>query len=94
MNGSTRSDGSGAFGRAGRRVWAVRVRFGDGEWQRVDTLPAPIQIRDRFWIVPSDVNCPDFTVEALGRGDRVLSRKGTRRPPGVDEGEPDPYAAC
>ena len=71
-----------AFGRAGRRVWAVRVRYGEGEWQRVDTLPAPIRIRDRFWVVPAENGCRDLTVQALGRGDRLLSQKSA------------PYAAC
>jgi hypothetical protein len=77
-----------AYGGAGASVWAVRVRFGEGEWQRVDTLPTQPQlhVRQRFWVVPSDNRCGVTHVQALGEGDRVLEDLPF---------EPaEPYAAC
>jgi hypothetical protein len=84
-----------AFGGAGTRVWAMRVRFGGSEWQRAETVPSPTQlhIKQRFWVATSDGQCPLVSVQALGRGGRVLWDH--RTPPlSVRPGEPDPYAAC
>jgi hypothetical protein len=91
---SARHRGLFAYGRAGRDVWALRVRFEGEPWRRVESLPAPIRIRDRFWVAPAEGDCPLVKVQALGRGDRVLGERRTRPAPGIDEGEPDPYAAC
>jgi hypothetical protein len=61
-----RHRGAFAFGRTGR-VPGVRVRFDDGDWQEFETLPTPIPPggRDRFWVVPLDAACSNFTVQAL-----------------------------
>ena len=82
-----------AFGRAGPRVWALRVRFAGERWRRVEVVPAR-GVRSRFWVAPANGDCALVAVKALGRGDRVLDVKRVPRPRGVDPGEPDPYAAC
>jgi hypothetical protein len=92
------ADGLGeyAFGRAGPRVWALRVRFEGGRWRRVEVVPPQIArgVRGGLWVAPARGDCALATVQALGRGDRVLDVKRVPRPPGVDPGEPDPYASC
>jgi hypothetical protein len=75
--------GAFAYGRAGRRVGQVRVRFGGGRWTRQGTAftPNPPGGRDRFWVVPAGRRCGAVSVQALGwievvPGERRAGRLG------------------
>jgi hypothetical protein len=75
--------GAFAFGRAGRRVGQVRVRFGRGGWTRQWTAftPNPPGGRDRFWVAPAGRRCGAVSVQALGwievvPGERRAGRLG------------------
>jgi hypothetical protein len=74
-----------AFGHTGSRVYSVRVRFAGEDWKEVQTTftPIPPGGRDRFWVVPSDTDCQNVTVQAIGPKGNV-----------VDERSSGPYAAC
>ena len=60
------------FGRVGPRA-GVRVRFDDGAWENVRSIPTPIPPggRDYFWIVPLPAGCSRATVQAYELDDRV-----------------------
>jgi hypothetical protein len=75
--------GAFAYGRAGRRVGQVRVRFGRGGWTRQWTAftPDPPGGRDRFWVAPAGRRCGAVSVQALGwievvPGERRAGRLG------------------
>lgn len=73
--------GSFAYGRAGRRVGEVRVRFGGGRWIRIATAftPIPPGGRDRFWVAPAGSRCGAVTVQAMGWIDPVPGKRRTGR---------------
>jgi hypothetical protein len=85
-----------AFGRTGREVVKVRVRFDGEDWQELHTLPTPIPPggRERFWVAPAAGECGALTLQGLDRDGDVISEQ--RVPPRSEPppGSPDPYEAC
>jgi hypothetical protein len=73
--------GAFAYGRTGRRVGQVRVRFGGGRWTRLPTAftPSPPGGRDRFWVAPAGRRCGAVSVQALGWIEPVPGQRRTGR---------------
>jgi hypothetical protein len=73
--------GAFAYGRAGRRVGQVRVRFGGGRWTRLYTTftPTPPGGRDRFWVVAAGRRCGAVSVQSLGWIERTPGMRRTAR---------------
>jgi hypothetical protein len=73
--------GAFAYGRTGRRVGQVRVRFGGGSWTRLYTTftPTPPGGRERFWVVPAGRRCGAVSVQSLGWIERTPGMRRTAR---------------
>jgi hypothetical protein len=69
-----------AFGHTGSKVYSVRVQFEGGEQKEVQTTPTPIPPggRGRFWVVPSERDCGEVTIQAIGPNGNVVAEERHR----------------